>query len=140
MHKLNSLGLLVFVIAFSFLASAYVHNGVEVTSEYLENHPLLRAVAGRRHIPLESVWDDKVPPPSWFSQKLDHFNPMDNRTFAQRVVVDDQFWQPGGPIFIFLDGEAPMTFFPFQEVTPFYWAEKFGIYIFVYCLFVLCYL
>jgi len=102
-----------------------VHNGVEVTSEYLENHPLLRAIAGRRHIPLEPRLDP-LPPPTQFVQRLDHFNPVDNRTFNQRVVVDKQFWSPGGPIFIFMDGEAPMTFFPFQEATPFYWAKKYG--------------
>lgn len=115
------------VLLFSAFICGFVHNGAEVTTEYLENHPLLRAMAGRRHIPLESVWGDNVPSPIWFEQLLDHFNPMDNRTFNQRVVIDDQFWQPGGPIFIFLDGEAPMTFFPFQEVTPYYWAEKFGM-------------
>jgi len=53
-------------------------------------------------------------------------NPLENRTFSQRVVIDDQFWSPGNPIFIFLDGEAPMTFFGFQEVTPFYWAKQFN--------------
>ena len=103
----------------------YVHDGVKVTSEYLENHPLMRAMAGRTHIPLQPKEVPKSKP-IWFTQKLDHFNPLENRTFHQQVVVDDQHYAPGGPIFIFLDGEAPMGFFGFQEVTPYYFAKKFG--------------
>lgn len=32
----------------------------------------------------------------------------------------------GGPIFLFLGGEAPLEFFEFQEVSAKLWAQKLG--------------
>eukprot|EP00435_Cladocopium_sp_Y103_P054852 s102_g18.t1 len=38
-------------------------------------------------------------------QKLDHFDPANNKTWCQRFVVDARYYQPGGPIFLCIDGE-----------------------------------
>lgn len=43
----------------------------------------------------------------WYTQKLDHFNPSDTRTWQQRYFVNDQFWTKGGPVFIQIGGEGP---------------------------------
>eukprot|EP00164_Ancoracysta_twista_P004505 GFYU01006072.1.p1 GENE.GFYU01006072.1~~GFYU01006072.1.p1 ORF type:complete len:498 (-),score=151.70 GFYU01006072.1:167-1660(-) len=73
-----------------------------------------------------SVGDSIVwPKPQVFTQKLDHFN-NDDRTWSQRYVVIDDYYKPGGPVFFFLAGEAPMEFFEFQEVSAVHWAQKFG--------------
>jgi len=42
-----------------------------------------------------------------FNQKLDHFAPDDKRTFKQRYYVDSTFYTPGGPILLYISGEAP---------------------------------
>lgn len=38
-------------------------------------------------------------------QKLDHFDLANNKTWCQRFVVDARYYQPGGPIFLCIDGE-----------------------------------
>ncbi|GJQ77977.1 hypothetical protein Trydic_g2338 [Trypoxylus dichotomus] len=45
--------------------------------------------------------------PVWqtISQRVDHFNPRDTRIWAMRYISNDQFFEAGGPIFIYLGGE-----------------------------------
>lgn len=57
---------------------------------------------------------DQGPPPQWFTQKLDHFNPQDNRTFNQQFQTNASNYQDGGPIFVLLGGEGP--------ASPLWWA------------------
>lgn len=33
------------------------------------------------------------------SLRVDHFNPLDRRTFESRYFMNDEFYTPGGPIF-----------------------------------------
>ncbi|KAJ6231690.1 peptidase s28 family protein [Anaeramoeba flamelloides] len=47
--------------------------------------------------------------PEFWSQRLDHFNPLDTRTFEQQYYVDDTYWTDhSGPVFLYISGEAPM--------------------------------
>ena len=47
------------------------------------------------------------PPELWYDgQSVDHFNPIDTRTFSQRFFVNDTYWKPGGPVFLLLGGEV----------------------------------
>ncbi|GJQ77976.1 hypothetical protein Trydic_g2337 [Trypoxylus dichotomus] len=39
------------------------------------------------------------------TQRIDHFNPRDTRTFTMRYYSNDQFYAEGGPIFIMIGGE-----------------------------------
>jgi hypothetical protein len=41
------------------------------------------------------------PPEQWYTQRLDHFNGQETRTWKQRYFVNDTFWDPAapGPIF-----------------------------------------
>lgn len=41
----------------------------------------------------------------WIEQKLDNFNPFDNRTWKMRYIENLDFQTDGGPIFIYLGGE-----------------------------------
>jgi len=43
----------------------------------------------------------------WFTgQLLDHFNPLDNRTFSQRYWVVPDYYDPAtGPVFMYICGE-----------------------------------
>jgi len=46
--------------------------------------------------------------PHYFQQKLDHFNPEDNRTFTQKFYFDPTYWKTNiGPIFLYISGEGP---------------------------------
>ncbi|KAF5283542.1 hypothetical protein FQA39_LY17322 [Lamprigera yunnana] len=44
----------------------------------------------------------------WFDQKLDHFNPTDQRTWKQRYFVNDQFYNNSveNPVFLMIGGEG----------------------------------
>ncbi|XP_026472568.1 LOW QUALITY PROTEIN: putative serine protease F56F10.1 [Ctenocephalides felis] len=50
-----------------------------------------------------------LPPEQWFEQNLDHFNPIENGTWKQRYFTNDQFYKPGGPVFLMIGGEGPIT-------------------------------
>jgi len=42
----------------------------------------------------------------WFTQTLDHFNPLDTRTWEQRFWENWEHYRPGGPAFIMIGGEG----------------------------------
>ncbi|KAJ3448085.1 peptidase s28 family protein [Anaeramoeba flamelloides] len=47
--------------------------------------------------------------PQYLTQKLDHFNPLDTRTFQQQYYADGTHWTDhSGPVFVYICGEAPM--------------------------------
>ncbi|XP_065344633.1 putative serine protease K12H4.7 [Cloeon dipterum] len=52
-----------------------------------------------RGIPTKAVLLDR-----YVEQKLDHTNPNDARTWFQRYLIADEFYTPGGPVFVFLSG------------------------------------
>lgn len=45
----------------------------------------------------------------WFEQRLDHFNPQDNRRWNMRYLENNEHFQDGGPIFIYVGGEWTIT-------------------------------
>ena len=50
--------------------------------------------------PSEEDVDEK-----WIEQRLNNFDPQDNRTFMMRYMENSNYLQDGGPIFIFVGGE-----------------------------------
>ena len=57
---------------------------------------------------------------SYYTQKLDHFNPRDKRTFSQRYYVSDEFYQSGqSPIFLYICPEATCGGFPGSGTFPY---------------------
>jgi Serine carboxypeptidase S28 len=51
-------------------------------------------------------WDDsKAIQEKWINQRLDHFNPQDNRMWKMRYLENNVHFQDGGPIFIYVGGE-----------------------------------
>ncbi|KAI8844967.1 serine carboxypeptidase S28-domain-containing protein [Chytridium lagenaria] len=44
----------------------------------------------------------------FFDQSLDHFGSV-NGTFKQKYFVNDQFYKPGGPIIVYIEGESPAS-------------------------------
>eukprot|EP00698_Gefionella_okellyi_P015596 TRINITY_DN4411_c0_g1_i1.p1 TRINITY_DN4411_c0_g1~~TRINITY_DN4411_c0_g1_i1.p1 ORF type:complete len:445 (-),score=107.57 TRINITY_DN4411_c0_g1_i1:90-1424(-) len=47
----------------------------------------------------------------YFDQLIDHFDPINTKTFAQRYWLNDTFWTPGKPVFFVFGGEAPLEDF-----------------------------
>jgi hypothetical protein len=49
----------------------------------------------------------KASTPLIYTSHLDNFDAANNRTFAQRYYVNDEFWTPGsGPVFFLISGEG----------------------------------
>lgn len=42
-------------------------------------------------------------------QRVDNFNPQSLETWEQRYYINDEFYTPGSPIFLFLAGEWTIT-------------------------------
>eukprot|EP01095_Lingulamoeba_sp_RSL-Kostka_P004102 TRINITY_DN15195_c0_g1_i1.p1 TRINITY_DN15195_c0_g1~~TRINITY_DN15195_c0_g1_i1.p1 ORF type:complete len:473 (+),score=165.90 TRINITY_DN15195_c0_g1_i1:1475-2893(+) len=99
-------------------------NNKEDVRLFLENNEMLKTFAGRKGH-REVTKQDLDGPTLWFDQQLDHFT-YSNVTWKQRYVVNSTFYKAGGPVFFFLDGEAAMQFFDFQEVFPFELCQQFG--------------
>ncbi|XP_059621345.1 putative serine protease K12H4.7 [Phlebotomus argentipes] len=53
----------------------------------------------------EPKLDTKVVNTRWIEQKLDHFDDSNTVTFQMRYMENAEFYQEGGPIFIFVGGE-----------------------------------
>ena len=50
------------------------------------------------------------------SQVVDHFNSSDTRTFSQRYLVYDKYWDKNGPIFVYTGNEGDIVWF-FQNTV-----------------------
>jgi serine protease 16 len=44
----------------------------------------------------------------WFNQTLDHDN-SNSPTFKQKYFVNTQYYKPGGPAFVYIEGESPIS-------------------------------
>jgi serine protease 16 len=47
------------------------------------------------------------PPPRFVTQKQDHFDASNTRTWQQAYFVNDTFWDGSGPVFLCVGGEGP---------------------------------
>ncbi|XP_025829710.1 putative serine protease K12H4.7 [Agrilus planipennis] len=61
--------------------------------------PPIDVPVGRATVP---VWAN-------ITQRVDHFNPVDKRTWKMRYLYNDECFVSGGPIFIYLGGEWTIT-------------------------------
>jgi pimeloyl-ACP methyl ester carboxylesterase len=62
-----------------------------------------------KHPRVAAQKDQRAFPEQWFTQNLDHFNPMEIRTFQQRYYTNDIYWNKGtGPVFLYINGEGPV--------------------------------
>jgi hypothetical protein len=51
------------------------------------------------------IAEPKIISEKYIKQRLDHFNPQDDRTWRMRYFENDEHQKPGGPIFIYVGGE-----------------------------------
>ncbi|ESO86391.1 hypothetical protein LOTGIDRAFT_195134 [Lottia gigantea] len=49
-----------------------------------------------------------MPSEMWVTQRQDHFNDANTKTWQQKYYVNDQYYRKGGPVFLMLGGEGPL--------------------------------
>uniref|UniRef100_A0A8C1QUB5 Thymus-specific serine protease n=1 Tax=Cyprinus carpio TaxID=7962 RepID=A0A8C1QUB5_CYPCA len=53
-----------------------------------------------------------IPKKGTIHQPLNHFDRKDDKTFPQKFFVNDVYWQrPDGPVFLYIEGEGPLSKF-----------------------------
>ncbi len=67
-----------------------------------------------------------LPPDQWFVQRLDHFQPTDERVWKQRYWINEEFYRPGGPVFLMIGGEGKENPIWMVEGTWIEYAKAFG--------------
>ncbi|XP_025829221.1 thymus-specific serine protease-like isoform X2 [Agrilus planipennis] len=57
--------------------------------------------------PARETDETRASSPEWgtISQRVDHFNPADNRMWDMRYIQNNEFYEEGGPMFVFIGGE-----------------------------------
>ncbi|KAG1674324.1 Lysosomal Pro-X carboxypeptidase [Nymphon striatum] len=61
----------------------------------------------------------------FYAQKVDHFNPIDKRTWKQRFQLSNNSYQIGGPVLLFLNGESAIRDLDYYASTQWMlWAKK----------------
>ncbi|KAI5626362.1 thymus-specific serine protease, partial [Silurus asotus] len=60
-------------------------------------------------------------------QKIDHFNGRNTDTLPQKFIVNEAFWKkPGGPVFLYISGEGPLSKYSLLVGHHVAMAEKYG--------------
>lgn len=68
-----------------------------------------------------------VPPKEqWFTQYLDHFNPVEGRVWKQRYFMNSDSYKKDGPIFLMIGGEGPASGKWMVEGQMIEYAKQFG--------------
>jgi len=88
----------------------------------------LQAISARRFSPKNLSSPTTGKQYTFAQQFIDHFNPLDGRTFSQRYWVADEFYSPGpnSPIFFYICGEGTCTGTPSNKSFPYQMAQKMG--------------
>ncbi|GAM28530.1 hypothetical protein SAMD00019534_117060 [Acytostelium subglobosum LB1] len=73
-------------------------HGIDTRREQLQQHRSNKMT--NRHLPQ----------PMWYTQKVDHYDPLNTDTFQQQYFVNATYWKPGGPVFLLLGGEGPASY------------------------------
>ncbi|GJQ77274.1 hypothetical protein Trydic_g15282, partial [Trypoxylus dichotomus] len=58
-----------------------------------------KLILKRHGPPPEQILTSKAATPQWnnITQRVDHFNPNDLRTWSMRYLTNDEFYEEGGP-------------------------------------------
>ena len=85
------------LVEFSLAVLGFSKDGLKNNKYRLNKEPPLDTSA---------VYDEEVVVLiKWITQRLNHFNPQDNRTWEMRYMENNHYLQDGGPIFIYVGGE-----------------------------------
>ncbi|XP_050069701.1 putative serine protease K12H4.7 [Anopheles maculipalpis] len=89
----------------------------------------------QRHLVQPAIPQDFVPTNprltgARFRTKIDHFNPQNRDTFEFSYFSNDEFYRPGGPIFIFVGGNFAMTTYYIEHGLLYDTAARDGAWLF----------
>lgn len=66
----------------------------------------------------------------WFRQRLNHFEPADDRVWSQRYFVNSENYKDGGPVFLYIGGEGELRPWFIHEGHMANMSKKFNALIF----------
>ncbi|KAG5677971.1 hypothetical protein PVAND_007683 [Polypedilum vanderplanki] len=78
-------------------------------------------IANRNFISLRDITSD-----NWLTQKLDHFDFLNTKTWKQRYYVSAQYYKPNGPIFLMIGGEGEAISAWMKKGAWITYAQRFG--------------
>eukprot|EP00746_Dinoflagellata_sp_MGD_P078537 gnl/MRDRNA2_/MRDRNA2_31396_c0_seq1.p1 gnl/MRDRNA2_/MRDRNA2_31396_c0~~gnl/MRDRNA2_/MRDRNA2_31396_c0_seq1.p1 ORF type:complete len:505 (+),score=64.86 gnl/MRDRNA2_/MRDRNA2_31396_c0_seq1:82-1596(+) len=77
---------------------------------FLSGHAAALLRQELHNVMLNEHYDSVAYPEQFYTeQRLDHFNASDERTYKQRYFANFDHYKPGGPIFIYIGGEGPLS-------------------------------
>lgn len=94
--KLIVQALVIFAVLTTGLAGSSQRQAVKILQNRLHKEPFITA---------SNKLSDEFIETKWITQRLNHFDRQDNRTWSMRYMENSQFLEDGGPIFIFIGGE-----------------------------------
>ncbi|KAJ4459260.1 putative Thymus-specific serine protease [Paratrimastix pyriformis] len=62
----------------------------------------------------------------WFTQQLDHYDPFNAKTWQQLYFVNADNYRPGGPVFMHIGGEGPISSHYVYNMSFIPLAQKYG--------------
>lgn len=65
---------------------------------------------------------------AFVTQRVDNFDPANDVTWQQRYLILNEFWQPGGCIFILLTGEWAVSADRFENTMMYEMSRRFDCY------------
>lgn len=105
---------------FSLLQLAFAGSAFAAANARGLNFPRMPGLHGVSAAEAATIdWDEY--PAQTIQIPVDHFNPSDNRTYANRFWVNSDYYRPGGPIFMLDPGEQNGLF-----LVPHYLHETVG--------------
>ncbi|XP_049288456.1 putative serine protease K12H4.7 [Anopheles funestus] len=118
------------VVLFVTLVECTPAQDISATSR---NTPILGAL--QRHLVQPTIPRDFVPRNpnivgNRFRTKIDHFNPQSRDTFEFSYFSNDEFYRPGGPIFIFVGGNFALTTYYIEHGLLYDTAARDGAWLF----------
>jgi len=103
-----SLFLFAFSLVFFFVTSASVPR--EKGSSHRVSSATYHLIHNKvKNLEVSYKKNNDLPPEQYFTQRLDHFNAQDRRTWKQRYFVNSTFWDGTGPIFLQIGGEGAIS-------------------------------
>lgn len=90
------------LIVFVTLVSCLTVDGSSLFRKFFRGDPFPEPKSDNNPVPSNVVLHT-------ITQRLDNFDPTNEATWEQRFYSNDQFYQPGGPLFVFLAGEWDIT-------------------------------
>lgn len=106
---------------FTFFTTILVVYGANPSFRNILNRH--NSISEPKHLPQNVV-------EAFITQRLDNFDPTNDATWQQRYLMNGEFWEPGGCIFILLSAEWDVTADRFENSMMYEMSRQFQCYMF----------